>query len=81
MKETVSAPVSQKLNAHRQAFPLRIHFWLEDSFSAPVHFIARAPSRPEPDWDSIESVGAADDASRFRIDLEPTEIADSNPGF
>ena len=47
---------------------LGIESWEEDSFTVPVSALNVVVANPALAWDDIEAVGAADDASRFRID-------------
>ena len=52
----------------RPLLPLAIDSWGEEFFTVPIRPSNVVAANPALDWDDIEAVGAADDASRFRID-------------
>ena len=45
-----------------------IESWDEESFTVPVSAADVVVASPDLEWEEIEAVGAADDASRFRVD-------------
>jgi hypothetical protein len=55
--------------------PLRISAWEEETFIvvAGAGAAAARRSRERLDWEDIEAVGAADDPSRFKIDIQTVE--------
>jgi hypothetical protein len=58
---------------------LTIDSWEEDTFEIAVRVPDSPVGNPDFDWDSIEAVGAADDASRFRIDSPDEDLTGSRP--
>ena len=58
---------------------LAIDRWDEECFPMPVRGANAAVVNPNLVWDDIEAVGAADDASRFRIDQPLEETVGACP--
>jgi len=63
----------------RSVLSLAVEGWVEESFTVPVHVADAAAVDPNLDWDHIEAVGAADDASRFRVDEPLAETLGVGP--
>lgn len=79
MKTTTSTQVVRVRNEQRTAVRLAIGQWEEESFALDLQKPEPLPSRLDLEWDSIEAIGAADDASRFRIDVSREELAEIYP--
>lgn len=58
---------------------MAIGHWDEEQFTVTIHGAASADNCRDVDWDNIEAVGAADDASRFRIDEPLAETVGAFP--
>lgn len=78
VKAIPSSPLSELLDEPGQVRRLFISAWLDEIFAIPIRDRreARLPDEMT-DWDSIGAVGAADDATRFRIDFETLDHAGS----
>ena len=61
------------------AIRLAVDEWEEDAFNPIIRFPDTGATVPGLNWEDIEAVGAADDASRFRIDSPLEELTGSHP--
>ena len=77
VKTTASTPVDEVHNEQRVAIRLTIGSWSEETFTPIINLPNHVVTVPEFNWDDIEAVGAADDASRFRIDSPLEELTGS----
>ena len=78
MKKTSSTPVDEVHNEQRAAIRLAIGDWVEEAFDPMIRLLDPPVNSPEFNWDDVEAVGAADDASRFRIDSPLEELTGSS---
>lgn len=67
MKANPSNPKPEVRKEQRPSLPVAIDSWDEEFFAVQIR-PAQVAAYPNPDWDDIEAIGAADDASRFRVD-------------
>ena len=79
MKTTPSTPVSEVRNERRVAIRLAVGEWEEEAFNPIIRLPDTGIAVPGLNWEDIEAVGAADDASRFRIDSPLEELTGSHP--
>ena len=79
MKITASTPVDKVRNEQRAAIRLAIGEWEEEVFNPIIRLPDAVVTTPELNWEDIEAVGSADDASRFRIDSPLKELTGSYP--
>lgn len=80
MKAIPSLPAGEVLTERATVIHLPVSVWEEDTFVArihPGHAHRREWNRPE--WDSIEAVGAADDARRFQFDFQTADSCEAHP--
>ena len=79
MKTTASTPVDEVRNEKRVTIRLAIGEWEEEAFNPIIRLPDTVVTVPGLNWEDIEAIGAADDASRFRIDTPLEELTGSHP--
>lgn len=79
MKTTASTPVDEVRNEQRVAIRLTIGEWEEETFNPIICLPDTVATVQGLNWEDIEAVGAADDASRFRVDSPLEELTGSYP--
>jgi hypothetical protein len=80
VKALPSSPANEVLTERAAVIHLPVSVWEEEMFAAPVHEgRTRRLEWNLTEWENIEAVGAADDATRFQIDFQTADSCKLHP--